>query len=85
MQESIRSEIASAVESLEKSAESRQSAMKTMIEKISQALDYSPGRTVPTYNTSEFEIPDKVVVDLGVTKYGFGNNVWWKEGIDSAT
>ncbi|MFQ6398851.1 hypothetical protein ACLMAJ_36105 [Nocardia sp. KC 131] len=85
MQESIRSEIASAVESLEKSAESRQSAMKTMIEKISQALDYSPERTVPTYNTSEFEIPDKVVVDLGVTKYGFGNNVWWKEGIDSAT
>jgi hypothetical protein len=75
MQESIRSEIASAVESLEKPAESRQSAMKTMIEKISQALDYSPGRTVPTYNANEFEIPDKVVVDSGVTKYGFGNNV----------
>ncbi|MEV4129703.1 hypothetical protein [Nocardia sp. NPDC049707] len=84
MQESIRSEITSAVDSLKKSAESRKSAMATMIEKISQALDYAPQRTAPAYNTSEFEIPDKVVADSGVTKFGFGNNVWWQESNASA-
>ncbi|MEV4124583.1 hypothetical protein [Nocardia sp. NPDC049707] len=79
MQESMKSQIVSAVDALKKSAESRQAAMATIIERISEALDYTPGRTVPSFDTSEFEVPDKVIVDLGVTRYGFGNNVWWGE------
>ncbi|WP_433680070.1 hypothetical protein [Nocardia sp. CA-119907] len=79
----IRSEIASAVDTLTKSAESRRNAMTMIIEKISQALDYVPGRAVPSCNVSDFEIPDKIVVDLGVTKYGFGDNIWWEGSIGS--
>jgi uncharacterized protein YukE len=84
MQESIRSQIASALDALKKSAESRQNAITTMIEKISKAADYTPGRTAPTYNSSEFEVPDKVVADPGASKYGFGDNTWWEETNASA-
>ncbi|WP_227996996.1 hypothetical protein [Nocardia australiensis] len=85
MPESKRSEITSAVDLLKKSAESRKIAITTIIERISRALDYSPGRTAPAYNASDFEIPDKVVVDMGVMRYGFGDNVWWENSIASAT
>ncbi|MEV6322662.1 hypothetical protein AB0M45_15935 [Nocardia sp. NPDC051787] len=85
MQASMESEIVSAVDTLKKSAESRRNAITTIIERMSQALDYTPGRAVPSFNTSEFEVPAKVVVDLGVTRYGFGNNVWWESSIASAT
>ncbi|WP_068057477.1 hypothetical protein [Nocardia xishanensis] len=82
--ESIRSELTAAFDSLKQSAQSRQTAITTMIDKISTALDYAPGRVAPSYNASEFELADKVVVDLGATKYGFGNNVWWEDGIVSS-
>ncbi|MFE7798709.1 hypothetical protein [Nocardia sp. NPDC057440] len=85
MQESIKSDITAAVDALKKSAEMRKNAVATIIEKMSQVLDYTPGRTAPSYNASEFEVPDKVVVDLGMTRYGIGNNVWWEESIASAT
>lgn len=82
--QTIGSEITAAVDTLKKSAESRQSAMTTVVEKISQSLDYTPGRTPPSFNVDDFQIPDRVVVDLGIRKYGFGDNIWWKEGIESA-
>ncbi|MEV0034218.1 hypothetical protein [Nocardia sp. NPDC050793] len=82
--ESIRSELAAAFDSLKQSAQTRRTAIATMIDKISTALDYSPGRTAPTYNASEFELADKVTVDLGATKYGFGDNVWWEDSIVSS-
>ncbi|WP_067463960.1 hypothetical protein [Nocardia amamiensis] len=85
MQGSMRAEIISAVDTLKKSADSRQNAMTTIIERFSQTLDYTPGRAIPSLDASEFELPEKVVVDLGVMRYGFGNNVWWESSIASAT
>lgn len=84
IRETIRSEIAAAVEALKRSAESRQNAVVAIVEKISRTLEYSPGRTAPAFNVSEFEIPNRVVVDVGSVRYGFGDNIWWEESIDSA-
>ncbi|MFQ6327717.1 hypothetical protein ACLMAL_16465 [Nocardia sp. CWNU-33] len=84
MRESIRSEITSAVDTLKKSAESRKGALNTMLERISTALDYTPGHSVLAYNASEFEVPDKVVIDVGTLRYGYGNNIWWENSIASA-
>ncbi|MET7774035.1 hypothetical protein [Nocardia sp. NPDC005366] len=83
IRESIKSEITSAVDSLKKSAESRRASMTTIIERICRAVDYVPGRTIPSFNASEFEISDKVVVDIGTIRYGFGDNVWWENSIAS--
>ncbi|WP_194817368.1 hypothetical protein [Nocardia sp. XZ_19_385] len=84
MRESIRSGITAAVDALKKAAESRKGALTTMLERISKALDYTPGQSVPAYNASEFEVPDKVVVDVGALRYGYGNNIWWESSIASA-
>ncbi|MEV6138454.1 hypothetical protein AB0L63_20810 [Nocardia sp. NPDC051990] len=84
MNESIRSEITSAVDSLKQTAESTKNAITTTVGRISQALNYSPGQAAPTYNATDFDIPAKVVVDMGSVKYGFGNNAWWEHSIDSA-
>ncbi|MEV6280330.1 hypothetical protein [Nocardia sp. NPDC051832] len=84
MRESIRSEITAAVDALKKSAESRKGALTTMLERISKALDYTPGQSVPAYNAGEFEVPEKVVVDVGALRYGYGNNIWWESNIASA-
>ncbi|MCP2299061.1 hypothetical protein APR11_005511 [Nocardia amikacinitolerans] len=82
--ESIRSELIAAFDSLKQSAQARQAAITMMIDKISTALDYSPGRTAPSCTASEFELADKIAVDLGATKYGFGDNVWWEDSVVSA-
>lgn len=55
-----------------------------MLEKISAAVDYAPGRKAPVYSPDDFEVPEKIVVDPGVAKYGFGDNVWWEESNASA-
>ncbi|WP_433758039.1 hypothetical protein [Nocardia sp. CA-135398] len=59
-------------------------AISTTIGQISGALNYEPGRTTPSYNPSDFELPDKVTVDLGASRYGYGDNVWWEQTIGSA-
>ncbi|WP_454196142.1 hypothetical protein [Nocardia sp. Marseille-Q1738] len=84
IRETIRFEIASQVEALRNLAESRQSEIVAVIEKASRALDYSPGRTMPIFNASDFEIPDKVVVDAGVIRFGFGDTIWWEDSIGSS-
>jgi len=84
MNESIRSQITSAVDSSRRTAESTKTAITTAVGQISQALNYSPGQAAPAYNATDFDIPAKVVVDMGNVKYGFGSNVWWEHSIDSA-
>ncbi|MEV6562507.1 hypothetical protein AB0M22_42765 [Nocardia sp. NPDC051756] len=84
MRDSIRSEITAAVDTLKQSAESRKGELNTMITRLSKALDYAPGQTTPSYNASEFEVPEKLVVDLGVLRYGYGDNIWWESSIASA-
>lgn len=84
MPESLRTEIRSALDGLRSAAESRHTTITTMLERISGAVDYAPGRKAPVYNPVDFEVPEKVVVDPGVAKYGFGDNVWWEESNASA-
>ncbi|WP_433600505.1 hypothetical protein ACQPXH_01170 [Nocardia sp. CA-135953] len=84
MQDSMKSQISSAVDTLKKSVATRQDTISTTIKSISDALDYEPGRTAPSYNPSEFELPDKVTVDLGASRYGYGDNVWWEHTVGSA-
>lgn len=84
MPESLRTQISSALDELRNTAETRHTAITTMIGNISAAVEYSPGRSAAVYNPSAFEVPEKVVVDPGVAKYGFGDNVWWQESNASA-
>ncbi|MGA6206429.1 hypothetical protein ACPESR_16965 [Nocardia testacea] len=84
MPESLRTEIRSALDGLRSAAESRHTTITTMLEKISAAVDYAPGRKAPVYSPDDFEVPEKIVVDPGVAKYGFGDNVWWEESNASA-
>jgi hypothetical protein len=83
MSESNKSQIVAAVDALKSASDTRRDAITTMIGKITQALDYTPGRTIPTFSANEYEVPDKVVVDFGAARYGFGNNVWWESSIAS--
>ncbi|MET9214840.1 MULTISPECIES: hypothetical protein [unclassified Nocardia] len=84
LQESIKQEISSAVDTLRKSADARRDAIATLVGYLSTAADYTPGRTIPAINVNEFEAPEKVVVDLGVARFGFGDNVWWENSIETA-
>ncbi|MFC9440301.1 hypothetical protein [Nocardia sp. NPDC057030] len=84
MRDSIRAEIAAAVDTLKRSADSRKKELDVMVTHISKALNYTPGQAVPTYSAREFEVPDKVVVDLGVLRYGYGDNIWWESSIAAA-
>lgn len=78
MRDSIKTEIVSGVDALKSSADVRRDAVTNMIGKISQALDYTPGRVTPPFDAGEYEVPDKVIVDFSAAKYGFGDNVWWE-------
>ncbi|WP_063060900.1 hypothetical protein [Nocardia sienata] len=84
MPESLRTEIRSALDGLRSAAESRHTTITTMLEKVSAAVDYAPGRKAAVYSPVDFEVPEKIVVDPGVAKYGFGDNVWWEESNASA-
>lgn len=79
MRGSYRSEILSAVDSLKSAAKSRQADMTAMIDRISSALEYSPGRTPPKFTPADFEVPPKVTDDSGGRWYGFGSNTWWQD------
>ncbi|MFD4351500.1 hypothetical protein ACFWPX_03025 [Nocardia sp. NPDC058518] len=83
MNASNKSQIVSAVDTLRAASDARRDAITTMIGNITRALEYTPGRTTPTYSATEYEVPDKVIVDIGVTRYGFGNNAWWESSIAS--
>ncbi|MEU8896113.1 hypothetical protein [Nocardia sp. NPDC048505] len=85
IEESIRSQVVAAVDTATKTAISTQTAISTTLDRISQALTYTTGRAIPAYNASEFELPDKVNVDLGTIRYGFGGSVWWESAIASAS
>lgn len=76
----LKSSISTGVDELKRAAEARNDAIVAAIEKISQALEYVPGRNVPSYNSADFEPPEKVVSDPGVKRYGIGATVWWQEG-----
>ncbi|WP_194813609.1 hypothetical protein [Nocardia sp. XZ_19_385] len=78
---SMKGEIISAVDSLKKSVESRKSVIATLLERLVKALEYSPGRALPTFDSTGFEVPEKLAVDLGATRYGYGDNVWWENSI----
>ncbi|MDO3648735.1 hypothetical protein [Nocardia mangyaensis] len=79
----MRAKIVTSLDSLEASAVSRQQQIQAMVDKISEALDYAPGRSMPTFNSSEFDLPERIAMDLGARKFGYGDNVWWEDRVDS--
>ncbi|MFI5715692.1 hypothetical protein [Nocardia sp. NPDC051750] len=78
MQESTRTEIISAVDSLKTRVKARQDDMTGMLDRVSSALAYSPERTPPKFDSADFEIPEKVVAGSHAVRYGYGDNVWWE-------
>ncbi|UFS97001.1 hypothetical protein [Nocardia huaxiensis] len=84
MRDSIKSEITAAIDSLKATTVARQASMTDIIDKISSALQYSQGRSIPKFDASDFELPEKIVVNLDTLRYGFGGNTWWEDGIASA-
>ncbi|WP_280434609.1 hypothetical protein [Nocardia carnea] len=83
IRESVKTEIAAALEAMQTSARSRQDSIQSMIDRMNRSLDYSPGRPIPAFHSQDFDIPEKVVVDVGVRKYGYGDNLWWEDRVDS--
>ncbi|MFI5716570.1 hypothetical protein [Nocardia sp. NPDC051750] len=83
--EPTRSEISTAIDNLKSTAESGKNTVTTLIDRINRALAYRPGQTAPTYNATEFDLPDKATVDLGTHRYGYNGNTWWEGSIASAT
>ncbi|MFI8977593.1 hypothetical protein ACIGO9_32275 [Nocardia asteroides] len=83
IRESIKTEISAALDGVKTSALSRQESIQTMIDRLSQSLDYSPERPIPAFNAQDFDLPEKIIVDLGVRKYGYGDNLWWEDRVDS--
>lgn len=81
----MRSEVLSAADALKEAAESRRGAMSAVVRRIAQVLEGLPGRTPPSLDEDDFPIADRVAADPGVRKYGFGDSIWWQEGIDFAT
>ncbi|MGC0363625.1 uncharacterized protein YukE [Rhodococcus sp. 27YEA15] len=82
IQGSMRSRVFEAVDNLKRDATSRNDAITTAIDRMCGALDYQPGHAPPSYNPSEFELPTKIITDLGATRYGYSNNVWWQDTAD---
>ncbi|MGW6422809.1 hypothetical protein ACWF82_09040 [Nocardia sp. NPDC055053] len=79
----LKTQITTGAEELKVAADTRRNAITAIIDKVSTAVDYSPGRAAPVYNASDFEVPDKVETDPGSRKFGIGNTVWWEEGVDN--
>ncbi|TLF74488.1 hypothetical protein [Nocardia cyriacigeorgica] len=83
IREPHKSELLAALNALESSITLRQGQIQTMVDKLSAALDYVPGRSIPTFISTEFDLPDKITIDLGARKFGYGDNMWWEDRIDS--
>ncbi len=79
----MRSEIVASLAALEASVALRQQQIQETVDKISVALDYAPGRSIPAFNVSEFDLPEKIAVDLSARKFGYGDNMWWEDRVDS--
>lgn len=82
--QTMRSEIISAADALKETAESRRSAMTAVVRGITQFLECLPGLIPPLLDEENFRIANRVAADPGVRKYGFGDSIWWEEGIDFA-
>ncbi|MBB4855565.1 hypothetical protein HNP40_002972 [Mycobacteroides chelonae] len=83
MDEADRATLVSACSSLKNSAESRRTEISALVDRIASALNYSPGRTPPSYSSDEFEVPARVMADSKAMKYGFGDNTWWEDSLAS--
>ncbi|MEV0336135.1 hypothetical protein [Nocardia sp. NPDC050717] len=81
--ETMKSEITGALDALQVAATTRQGEIQAAVEKISSALDYAPGRAVPAFNSGEFDLPEKIAIDIGTRKFGYGDNMWWEDRVDS--
>ncbi|MEU4598141.1 type VII secretion target [Nocardia sp. NPDC023988] len=85
LQPGVSSRVTTAVDSLKQAAEARRSAITSLIDKLTQALNYTPGRIPPVFNPADYVAPDKITADPGTRRYGYGSNVWWQEeSIDSS-
>lgn len=81
--EPVKSAVSGAITELKQAAEARRTAIEAMVDTLSAALEYSPGRKAPAYNATNFEVPAVVTADPGKTKFGFGDNIWWEEANNS--
>jgi len=82
IRDTIKSQISAAVDALLAAARTRQEAIRAMVDRLSRALDYVPGRPVPSFTAGDFEVPEKAVIDLGSRRYGYGDNIWWEDRVD---
>ncbi|MFE6923798.1 hypothetical protein ACFVAV_22425 [Nocardia sp. NPDC057663] len=81
--DTMKSEITAALDALKTSTTSRQEEIQTMVDKISSVLEYAPGRSIPVFTSSEFDLPAKIAIDIGTRKFGYGDNMWWEDRVDS--
>lgn len=84
MRDSIKSEITSSISTLQNDTKSRDNTIKDIVQSMRSALEYQVGRALPPLDTILLRPPDKVSVDFGTVRYGFGGNVWWEESLASA-
>ncbi|MEV0356477.1 hypothetical protein AB0H71_10485 [Nocardia sp. NPDC050697] len=79
----MRSEISAGLQSLETETSSRQQRIQAAVDKVAAVLDYIPKRSTPSLVGTEFDLPNKIAVGLGVRRFGYGDTVWWEDRFDA--
>ncbi|MQY21415.1 hypothetical protein NRB20_45260 [Nocardia sp. RB20] len=84
MRGSYKSQITTAVDTVRNDAEARSNSITNIMDRIHTALAYEPGTPIAEPTGALFVPQEKVAVDYGTIRYGFGNNVWWEQSLASA-
>ncbi|QIS14622.1 hypothetical protein [Nocardia arthritidis] len=83
MNDAVKNQITSAINTVRTMADTRNTEIKHLLERIQQVLAYEPGTRVPEPTDDLFNLPSKIVADLGTLRYGYKNNVWWEHSLAS--
>lgn len=83
MSGSVKDRITAKVDAIRTQADSRSTSIQDLVDRIETTLKYESGTVVPQPAGDLFEVPSKVVADLGTLRYGFNDNVWLEHNLAS--
>ncbi|RMI34377.1 hypothetical protein [Nocardia stercoris] len=84
MSSSVKDQITAKIDTIRTDADNRNTSITDLMTRIQQALAYEPGTQLTQPTGALFEVPAKIVADLGTLRYGYQNNVWWEHSLASA-
>ncbi|MBY8863092.1 hypothetical protein K7711_41955 [Nocardia sp. CA2R105] len=84
MPETAKNQITEKMDAIRTQADSRETSIGELVDRVRSALKYEPGTTVAQPAGNLFVVPGKVVADLTTLRYGFNDNVWFQHSLASA-